>query len=355
MASATNQSHTLPAAGYTGASFRPRNRCEERAAVRGERSLHSGLHNCVVLARIGPVTIVNFGLLAAVGGALAAWIALARQQQAGMEPESYAALLFGVVPVLAVIGSRAFSLALDWRAFLAAPMAEALKPGFAFQGGLAGAVAGVVGIATYAGVDLLMLIDAMALGFPLGHAVGRLACHTYGCCHGRPTGSRLAIRYTNPDAKAVRRSGLRGIPLHPTQLYSALGNLALFVLLTAIASGNVRTGQIAAAYLIAGSTGRFLVEFLRGVPTSRPLGLTPYQWVSIGLFACGLGLLHVASGNPLHGRFVDTAALFESLRYAALSIYPLWVFAVIFVCFGIQGRQVGSFVRGSTWLVDAGN
>ena len=343
MAIATNASPKLPAAGYPRAGLRLERLWGKRAAACAERSLHCGLQNRVVLARIGPVTLVNFGLLAGAGGALAAWVALARQQQAGMEPEGYAALLFGAIPVLAVIGSRAVSLVLDWRAFVVAPIAEAFKPGFAFHGGLLGAAAGVVGVAVYADIDLLMLMDAMALGFPLGHAVGRLACHTYGCCHGRPTRSRWAVRYTNPDSKAVWYSRLRGIPLHPTQLYSALGNLALFVLLATIASGDVRAGQIAATYLIVGAVGRFFVEFLRGEPTPRLQGLTPFQWVSIGLLACGLGLLHVASGNPLHGRFADSTALLESLRYAALSIYPLWVFVVIFLCFGIQGRQVGSF------------
>jgi phosphatidylglycerol:prolipoprotein diacylglycerol transferase len=315
----------------------------ERGAVPAARVHHPGLQNRVVLTRLGPVTLVNFGLLAAVGGALAAWVALARQEQAGMRPESYAALLFGGLPLLAVVGSRAFSLALDWRAFVTAPLAAVFKPGFAFQGGLAGAALGVVGVALYAHLDLLLLMDAMALGFPLGHAVGRVACHTYGCCHGRPTRSRLAIRYTHPDSKAVWHSRLQGVRLHPTQLYSALGNLALFGLLATLASGTVRAGQIAATYLVVGSIGRFSIEFLRGEPTTRFLRLTPFQWVSIGSLACGVGLLRFAAANPLHDRFADASSLLESLRHAALSIYPLWVFVVIFVCFGIHGREVGSF------------
>jgi phosphatidylglycerol:prolipoprotein diacylglycerol transferase len=314
-----------------------------RAALEGEPSSHFGIHNRVVMARLGPLTLVNFGLLAAVGGALAAWVSLARQEQAGMRPEAYAAVLFVVLPALAVIGSRLFSLALDWREFLVAPWATAFKPGFAFQGGLVGAAVGVVGVAAYAHLDPLLLMDTMALGFPLGHGIGRVACHTYGCCHGRPTRSRLAIRYTNPDSKAVRCSRLGGIPLHPTQLYSAGGSLVLFAILAILASGQTRTGELAATFLILGSAGRFLVEFVRGEPTGRILRLTPFQWVSIGSFTCGLGLLSLASGNPLHEKFADTAAFLESLRHAAFSIYPFLVFAVIFLSFGVQGRRVGSF------------
>ena len=304
---------------------------------------HAGLHNRVVLARIGPLTVVNFGLIAAVGGAVAAWIALARQEQAGMAPHDYAALLFGGLPVLAVLGSRAFSVALDWKTFVENPLAAALKPGFAFQGGLVGAAVAVAGVAAYANVDLFMLLDAMALGFPLGHAVGRMACHTYGCCHGRPTKSPLAIRYTNPDSKAVWHSRLHGIPLHPTQLYSALGNCLLFLVLALLASYPLRAGEIAAAYLVLGSAGRFLIEFVRGEPTTRRMGLTPFQWVAMASLACGLVLLRQALGNPLHERFADTAALLDALRHSAFSVYPLWVFVCIFLSFGLQGRQVGSF------------
>jgi len=249
---------------------------------------------------------------------------------------------------LAVLGSRAFSVALDWRAFLESPLATTFKPGFAFHGGFLGAVAGVVGVALYAHVDLLMLCDAMALGFPLGHAIGRLGCHTYGCCHGKPTTSGLAIRYTNPDSKAVRCSGLSGVPLHPTQLYSAVGHVGLFVLLNVIALGGVRAGQITAIYLIVGSTARFFVECLRGIPSSRVFGLTPFQWVAAGLVVCGVGLLQVVSGSPVHDRFCDPVAFLHSLRYASQSVYPVWVFVVIFFSFGIHGRAVGSFGSGNS-------
>ncbi|MBI5505220.1 MAG: prolipoprotein diacylglyceryl transferase [Deltaproteobacteria bacterium] len=338
----SSMSQARPRASTRVRVLRPATR-DAGAAAAAATSRHLGIHNRVVLARLGPVTLVNFGLLAAIGGAAAAWISLARQEQAGMRPETYAALLFVVLPVLAVIGSRLFSLALDWRELLVSPWAAVFKPGFAFQGGLVGAAVGVVGVAAYAKLDLFMLMDTMALGFPLGHAIGRLACHTYGCCHGRPTRSRLAIRYTNPDSKAVRCSRMAGIPLHPTQLYSAAGSLALFVMLAILASGRIRAGEIAAAFLILGSSGRFFVEFIRGEPTARLLRLTPFQWFSIGSFSSGLMLLYFAYGHPLHERFTDTASFLASLGNTAWSIYPFLVFSVIFLSFGVHGRRVGSF------------
>ncbi len=326
-----------------------------RGAARCEGHGHKGLHNKVVLARLGPITLVNFGLITAVGGALAAWLGLARLHQAGLAPERYATLMFISIPLLAVIGSRIFSLALDWRAFLDSPVRELSKPAFAFHGGFIGATAAVVGISWYADISLLMLLDAMALAFPLGHAIGRLACHTYGCCHGRPTKLPLAIRYTNPESKAIRLSGMGGVPLHPTQLYSAFGNFALFLVLTAIALGDVRVGQLSATFLILGSTGRFLTEFIRGEPVSKRFGLTPFQWVAIGLFTCGLATAYVASGNAAHAAFADFTLLAESLRYSSGTIYPLLVAVVIFVSFGIHGRQVGTFGSAALAERDASN
>lgn len=71
---------------------------------------------------------------------------LARQFQAGMQPMRYATLLFVMIPALAVIGSWFYVLALEFREFLKAPFDTLLRPGFAFQGGLATAMLGVIGL-----------------------------------------------------------------------------------------------------------------------------------------------------------------------------------------------------------------
>ena len=96
--------------------------------------VHRGLHNQVVLLRLGRITLVNYGLLSAIGGAIASFLILARQFQAGMQPMRYATLLFIMIPALAVVGSRFYVLALEFREFLKAPFDTLFRPGFAFQG-----------------------------------------------------------------------------------------------------------------------------------------------------------------------------------------------------------------------------
>jgi len=309
-----------------------------------DRHVHRGLHNWVVLLRLKGVSIVNFGVLAALGGAVGTWMVLARQIQAGMLPERFAATLFLLVPALVVLGSRLFVLALEWRDLVRAPLKTLLKPGFAFQGGFIAGLAGVAGIALTFGLDLLILLDTFALGIPLGHAIGRLGCHSYGCCHGKAvghTGWAPGIRYTNPDSKAVWGSHKEGALLHPTQFYSFVGNFALFIFLAWLADGARRPGELAAAYLMLGSAGRFFIEFLRGIPARRYLGLTTFQWVAGLLFLTGAGFLLAATGQP-HTLFMDSGTLLQSLMQAAeMSGYFVWVFALLFVCFGIHGPHVG--------------
>ena len=302
---------------------------------------HVALHDRVILARIGGITVVYFGLFAALGGALAAYLVLARQIQAGMRPQEYALLLFGLIPLLIVVGSRIFVLALEWREFVAAPLQTLRKPGFAFQGGFLAGSVGFVALVRTHGLDPLLLADTFALVIPLGHAFGRIGCHTYGCCHGRPTRSRLSIRYYHPDSKAVRVSGLEGVPLHPTQLYSATTNLAIFVFLSLLAVGDLKPGQLAGAYLLLEGAGRFFMEFLRGIPVVRYLGLSPFQWISLLLFSTGIVVLRFASlGDPAapFGPDILGPALGQA---ATLWFYPAWVFALFFVAFGVHGRRVG--------------
>ncbi len=301
-------------------------------------------HNWVVLFRTRNHTLVNFGLLSALGGALGSFWIVTRMVQAGMAPERFAAALFLLVPALVVLGSRLLVLAQEWRDFVRAPVKTLLKPGFAFQGGFMGGAAGVIGIAWVYGLDLRLLADCFALGIPLGHSLGRLGCLSYGCCHGKPAAPHLpGITYTCPDSKVTWGSRMAGIRLHPTQLYSSLGNLALFALLFAMAAGERRPGELAAAYLILGAAGRFAIEFIRGIPVRRLFGLSVYQLVTLPIMLAGALLLATAPGEPA-ALFSAPGALAAAASSAAL--HPWWymvVFAILFCCFGIHGRKVGHF------------
>src|SRR5664280_1762748 len=71
-------------------------------------------------------------------------------------------------------------------------------------------------------IDLFILLASFAMSAPSIQATGRLRCLVQGCCHGRPADENIGICFTHPNSRVNKISGMAGVPLHPTQLYSCL-------------------------------------------------------------------------------------------------------------------------------------
>lgn len=128
--------------------------------------------------------------------------------------------------------------------------------------------------------------DCGAVGIAIGQAVGRIGCLMEGCCYGRPTTLPWGLAFTSPAASVEPE--LRGIPLHPTQLYEIAGDAAAAAVLIGwvlprIRAGRWRYGTAFFGYLLFYSVLRFAVEFLRGDDRGAFLWpiLSPSQWVSL--------------------------------------------------------------------------
>lgn len=126
--------------------------------------------------------------------------------------------------------------------------------------------------------------DALGAAAPLGLAVMRVGCLLNGCCWGKPTTLPWGIVFRGPSALPP---ALRGVPLHPTQVYELLGSLAIFALVDRgvrprVASGRLRPGDGLAASVALYALLRFGVDFLRaGDPgVIAPLGLSVAQWMA---------------------------------------------------------------------------
>ena len=83
------------------------------------------------------------------------------------------------------------------------------------------------------------------------------------------------------------------IAVHPTQIYEALLNLALYGALAWFYRRKKFNGQVFAIYLVCYAVMRSFVELFRGDYVVRYLGgmATPAQLVSIGILLAGLLLL----------------------------------------------------------------
>ncbi|MDE2290566.1 MAG: prolipoprotein diacylglyceryl transferase [Elusimicrobia bacterium] len=142
----------------------------------------------------------------------------------------------------------------------------------------------------------LPIADYCATAGALGHWVGRIGCFLNGCCHGKPTTLPWGVVFTNPAADMDPR--FLGVPLHPTQLIEAAGELAIGLWLARAALPRIRSkrwrqGTAFILYVLLYSALRFSDEFLRGDDRGVFLSpiLSPSQWVSAAAFLAAAAAL----------------------------------------------------------------
>jgi prolipoprotein diacylglyceryltransferase len=117
---------------------------------------------------------------------------------------------------------------------------------------------------------------------PWIQSIGRLRCLVQGCCHGKPSSNEIGIRFTHPNSRVNKISGLSGAALHPTQLYSIGTNLVTGLVLLRLFSIHMPSAFIIGIYLIFNGLGRFVEESLRGeAQTPYWAGMRIYQWIAI--------------------------------------------------------------------------
>jgi phosphatidylglycerol:prolipoprotein diacylglycerol transferase len=128
-------------------------------------------------------------------------------------------------------------------------------------------------------LPLLKILDLMIPFVALAQAIGRIGCLLNGCCFGK-----------------ISEFGLY-FPVHhqilvPTQLYSSLILIFIFIVLRILQEKPHKQGQVFFAYLVLYSLKRFFIEFWRADNPILIFNLTLFQILSIALFCFALlGLL----------------------------------------------------------------
>ncbi len=131
-------------------------------------------------------------------------------------------------------------------------------PGYSILGAMTTAVIALFILLSQATKQPFAVLDRLAIYAPLAQAIGRVGCFFTGCCYGAVTSLWCAVTYTHPDCLAPL-----GVPLHPTQLYSSVLGVTLFIFLYCTQKWWTKSGQLAGLYLIGAGLERFLVDFLR--------------------------------------------------------------------------------------------
>lgn len=233
----------------------------------------------------------TYGLLVALAFLAALWITGRLARRAGLDHE--AVLNLGIYCALAgIVGAKLMMFLIDVPYYLEHPgeifSLSTLQAGGVFYGGLIAALITAFVYMRKKRLAPLRTADVFAPGVALGHGIGRLGCFSAGCCWGVPTHLPWAVAFTNPESNRLVGVPL-GISLHPTQIYEALAEFVIFLVLYRAIRRPHAQGTIISLYLMLYSAVRFAVEFVRFHEQGNLLGgpLDTSQWISLALFSLG--------------------------------------------------------------------
>ncbi|TAN38192.1 MAG: prolipoprotein diacylglyceryl transferase [Nitrospirae bacterium] len=236
------------------------------------------------LIKIGPVTVHTYGFLIAVGFLVALWLAVRQAKRTGVPEEKIIDLAFYCL-VAAVAGSRLFFILTNF-SYYQGHLLDIFKiweGGLVFYGGLLCAVPVGLWIVRRYALPIWKTFDIFAPSIAIGHAIGRLGCFCAGCCHGRPAeGLPWAVIFSDPHTLAIR-----GVPLHPTQLYESAAEFLNFLFLVTLRKRQSFDGQLFFVYIMNYAVIRAAVELFRGddVRGFIARGVSISQGISMLMFA----------------------------------------------------------------------
>jgi phosphatidylglycerol:prolipoprotein diacylglycerol transferase len=233
----------------------------------------------------------TYGVLVALGFLTGLWVASRLARRARLDPEAITNL--GIYCALAAIaGAKLMMFVIDAPYYFEHPgeifSLATLQAGGVFYGGLIVALAVAAWYMRRKHLPGLATADVFAPAIAAGHGIGRLGCFAAGCCWGVECRRVWAVTFTDPAAERLVGVPL-GVPLHPTQLYEAAAEFAIFGILMWRVRRPHAAGAIISLYLMLYSSARFVIEFFRYHEQPNPFGgpLNISQWISLALLALG--------------------------------------------------------------------
>lgn len=222
--------------------------------------------------------------------------------------EAQRTLLWAATPWMflgGVVGARIYHLVTDWHVYRNAGLVELVA---VWNGGLGiyGAIIGIiVGGLAFLWVSkklqwktILTLLDLVALGLPLGQAIGRWGNYLNHELFGLPTQLPWGI-FISPEFRPAAYQDVSRF--HPLFFYESAGMFLLWVMLWRNTSSDskkcaltIGSGRVCGVYLLVYGLVRFFLDFLRMSP-ALVLGISVGQMMSILAMVCGLSLLYTTS------------------------------------------------------------
>jgi phosphatidylglycerol---prolipoprotein diacylglyceryl transferase len=233
-----------------------------------------------VLVKLGPITIYSYGAMVALGFGIAAYLIYKHAARLGLNKEKVVDTTVSIL-VSGIIGARILYVLINLGYYTARPLEifDLSKGGLVWYGGF---IAGLLTAIIYIRVnklDFWLVMDLIVPYVALAQAFGRIGCYLNGCCYGfeAPAGCTMAVTF--PDSLVAR---------YPTQLYSALLLLLIYVILRIRQELPHFKGGIFLGYCILYPLKRFIVEFFRGDNPRIFFGMTLSQVLSFAVFFAAL-------------------------------------------------------------------
>lgn len=188
--------------------------------------------------------------------------------------------MLGLMVVLMILFARLFyAIFYNPKYFLSEPwkIIAIWEGGLSFHGGFLGVFLGGLYYSRKKKIPILKIADIFCVPIALGNAFGRIGNFINGELYGTPTTLPWGTIFPGTNE-----------PRHPTQIYEALYNTAIFLILFKLRNKKLRDGQLFGLFMILYSIFRFSVEYLKDLPNYGPL--TMGQWLTIPVFLLGIWL-----------------------------------------------------------------
>ena len=237
---------------------------------------------------IGSMEVRWYGIMVALAvAALILWVWRQMRRKWAELPKTPEITVIIPAILSGIVGAKLFHVIDEWDYY-------SQNPGQVFSGGGLSIYGAVIGTSLFFLIyskvshsQFGFFADLAAPGIILAQAIGRIGCTINGCCYGMPAAEWLpwSLVYTHPDSYAVR-----GVALHPTQVYEIIFCLIGFAILLKLRGRLKPDGTLFLVYLTSYSAWRVGIDFLRE-GTSFVLGLHQAQFISIIVLAVTIPML----------------------------------------------------------------
>lgn len=293
--------------------------------------------------------LVNFGIFASIGSMTGHSICFFYLYAGGVPVARYCWVIALVLYVFTILFAKLFAVfSIGLSEYLRNFRYYFNRTNFYHQGGLIGSMIGSILLCLLLKIPFPLLGDALCLGGLVMMSIGRIGCHEYGCCAGKPSNGSFAILYKDPDARiCTDHPGLHNTPLIPVQLISALTDLMVFMGCCLIAIHIPVSGLIMVIFVVVVNLKRIVIQRFR---IKAPRNNIPYELVASLIFAFAVLIMLVFHhlGSTFFEKHYPVIPFTFSGYFRFLVSDPniiaslIFIAVINFIAYGIHGRIIGT-------------